>query len=89
MTVKEITLIESIKLVTQHQDERNRIRDKMGELNSMFFEAAEDNDEYTMLKIARMIKHNSNKFVKVQARLSELEQDHAIILKRVKYEEGA
>jgi hypothetical protein len=61
----------------------------MGTLNKMFFEAAEDNDEHTMLKMARMIKHNSDRFVKVQARLSELEQDHAIIRKRVKYEEGA
>lgn len=89
MTVKERTLIESIKLVTQHQNERDRIRDKMATLNTMFFEAAEDNDEYTMLKIAKMIKHKSNGFIKVQERLNQLEQEHAVILKRVKYREGA
>ena len=89
MTVKERTLIESIKLVTQHQKERDLIRDSMGTLNKMFFEAAEDNDEYTMLKKAKMIRFISNRFVEVQERLNQLEQEHAAILKRVKYKEGA
>lgn len=89
MTVKERTLIESITLVAQYQKERNRIRDKMGTLNKMFFEAAEDNDEYTMLKTARSINLFSKRFVKLQERLNQLEQEHAAILKRVKYEEGA